>query len=143
MDSSSYREPGGKLTGLDIGTGASCIYPLLGAAQRPWRFVGTGETLTEYCPARWENTDRCEDIDSSSLDYARENVQLNDLEDRIRLVGRKPSDPMIPLDDLGLSAIDFVMTNPPIPSKTTRWDSRSLHLLCFNCFTPAGPSASL
>lgn len=43
LDTSSYKKPGGKLCGLDIGTGASCIYPLLGTAQRPWCFVATGE----------------------------------------------------------------------------------------------------
>lgn len=42
LDTSSYNEPGQKLTGLDIGTGASCIYPLLGCAQRPWSFLATG-----------------------------------------------------------------------------------------------------
>ena len=42
LDSSSYAGPGRKLSGLDIGTGAGCIYPLLGAAQRPWRFIATG-----------------------------------------------------------------------------------------------------
>lgn len=42
MDSSAYDEPGRRLSGLDIGTGAGCIYPLLGCAQRPWYFVGTG-----------------------------------------------------------------------------------------------------
>lgn len=32
-----------QVIGLDIGTGASCIYPLLGCSQRPkWRFAGTG-----------------------------------------------------------------------------------------------------
>jgi 23S rRNA A1618 N6-methylase RlmF len=36
-------DPQRQVLGLDIGTGASCIYPLLGCAQRPkWRFAGTG-----------------------------------------------------------------------------------------------------
>jgi 23S rRNA A1618 N6-methylase RlmF len=43
MDTTSYGEPGRKLSGLDVGTGASCIYPLLGTAQRAWCFVATGE----------------------------------------------------------------------------------------------------
>lgn len=42
LDTSSYEPPGRKLVGLDIGTGASCIYPLLGCAQRPWSFIATG-----------------------------------------------------------------------------------------------------
>lgn len=54
-----------------------------------------------------------EDVDSESLGYAQKNVKLNGLEDRIRLVARRPSDSLIPLDDLGLNSIDFVMTNPP------------------------------
>ncbi|CCD52821.1 hypothetical protein BofuT4_P002680.1 [Botrytis cinerea T4] len=38
----SYN-PNRQVHGLDIGTGASCIYPLLGCAQRAsWRFTGTG-----------------------------------------------------------------------------------------------------
>lgn len=28
--------------GIDIGTGANCVYPLLGAAIHGWKFVGTG-----------------------------------------------------------------------------------------------------
>lgn len=95
MDTTSYTEPGGKLTGLDIGTGASCIYPLLGCAQRPWAFIAT-------------------DIDPTNLESATKNVALNDLPDRIRIHPRKsPTDPMIPLDELGLKRIDFTMTNPP------------------------------
>jgi 23S rRNA (adenine1618-N6)-methyltransferase len=42
LDTSSYEPPGRKLCGIDVGTGASCIYPLLGTAQRPWHFVATG-----------------------------------------------------------------------------------------------------
>ena len=41
-DYDSSRE----VIGLDIGTGASCIYPLLGTVQRPqWKFVATGTAL--------------------------------------------------------------------------------------------------
>lgn len=43
LDSTSYHESGGELIGLDIGTGASCIYPLLGCTQRPWSFIATGK----------------------------------------------------------------------------------------------------
>lgn len=32
---------GGVVTVLDIGTGANCIYPLIGAREYGWRFVGT------------------------------------------------------------------------------------------------------
>ncbi|WP_371373348.1 23S rRNA (adenine(1618)-N(6))-methyltransferase RlmF [Thalassotalea aquiviva] len=33
--------PGGKVRALDIGTGATCIYPLLGHSQYGWQFVGS------------------------------------------------------------------------------------------------------
>ncbi|MCO5575920.1 hypothetical protein L7F22_029727 [Adiantum nelumboides] len=39
--------------GLDIGTGANCIYPLLGAAIHGWHFVGTDVTDTALEWARW------------------------------------------------------------------------------------------
>jgi len=94
LDTSSYQEPGRRLSGLDIGTGASCIYPLLGCTQRPWYFVAT-------------------DIDPKSLAYARKNVQANHLENRIRILARTATDALLPLDDLDVESIDFVMTNPP------------------------------
>ncbi|KAK3361217.1 hypothetical protein B0T24DRAFT_642747 [Lasiosphaeria ovina] len=94
MDTTSYEQPGGKLCGLDVGTGASCIYPLLGAVQRPWNFVAT-------------------DIDAKSLVYARKNVELNGLDKQIRVMERKASDSLVPLDDISVQSIDFVMMNPP------------------------------
>ncbi|PHH60290.1 hypothetical protein CDD81_1880 [Ophiocordyceps australis] len=94
LDSSSYQLPGQSLTGLDIGTGASCIYPLLGCVQRPWSFIAT-------------------DIDNESLQWARANVERNGLSNRIRLVARQPHQALIPLDELGIASIDWVMTNPP------------------------------
>lgn len=98
VDTSSYEPPGRPACGLDIGTGASCIYPLLGTTQRPsWRFVAT-------------------DIDEKSLQYARENVALNHLEDRITVLGRQPEDTLIPLrgrESEKVIHIDFTMMNPP------------------------------
>lgn len=84
------------MTGIDIGTGASCIYPLIGVTQRPsWYFIGT-------------------DIDAKSLVYARRNVELNGLQDRIRIVAKNRDDAhLLPLDDVDLDKVDFVMCNPP------------------------------
>ncbi|KAI9669305.1 MAG: hypothetical protein M1831_000340 [Alyxoria varia] len=81
--------------GIDIGVGASCIYPLLGSASRPkWRFGGT-------------------DIDSKNLEFAAQNIKLNGLQNRIRLKQVDPSGPIIALDTLGIKQADFVMCNPP------------------------------
>ncbi|KAL7944285.1 hypothetical protein V8C42DRAFT_326370 [Trichoderma barbatum] len=94
LDTTSYDDPGRKVVGLDIGTGASCIYPLLGCAQRAWSFIAT-------------------DIDEKSLEWAKRNVKLNDFDSRIQVIGRRPDDALIPLDHLKIDSIDFTMTNPP------------------------------
>ena len=54
------------ITVLDIGTGATCIYPLLGNAVYGWSFVGT-------------------DIDLDSLDAAQDIIDDNDLDPQILL----------------------------------------------------------
>ena len=51
---------------LDIGTGATCIYPLLGVAEYNWNFVAT-------------------DIDLDSLDTAQDIIDDNTLESKIEL----------------------------------------------------------
>ncbi|KAL8437354.1 hypothetical protein ACSSS7_000949 [Eimeria intestinalis] len=51
---------------LDVGVGASCVYPLLGVADYDWSFVGS-------------------DIDAESLSAAAVNVKANALEARISL----------------------------------------------------------
>jgi len=56
---------------LDIGTGASCIYPLLGHQVYGWNFVAS-------------------DIDVNSLKQAQFNIDKNNLKDKIEL--RKQSD---------------------------------------------------
>ncbi|PHH71906.1 hypothetical protein CDD82_6277 [Ophiocordyceps australis] len=53
------------------------------------------------------------DIDSESLQWARANVERNGLANRIQLVARQRHQPLIPLEELGIASIDWVMTNPP------------------------------
>jgi 23S rRNA (adenine1618-N6)-methyltransferase len=85
-------------TGLDIGIGASCIYSLLACASAlGWRMYGS-------------------DIDTHSLDHAQRNVDANNLSSRIKLRLSSPEDPLIPLNRLGVSHLDFVMCNPPFYS---------------------------
>ncbi|KAL2066324.1 hypothetical protein VTL71DRAFT_2395 [Oculimacula yallundae] len=102
--SESYRDsydPEREVLGLDTGTGASCIYPLLGCSQRPkWRFAGT-------------------DIDEKSFQYAKQNVQDNGLQNRIKLLQTQSEDPLLPLDKMGFENIDFSMCNPPFYTSTT------------------------
>jgi 23S rRNA (adenine1618-N6)-methyltransferase len=92
----SLIESDGPAVGLDIGTGASCIYPLLACVQRPhWRFLAT-------------------DIDAKSLQFARDNVARNGLDARIRVAMRSPDDPLVFTgDDSSSSSLDFTMSNPP------------------------------
>ncbi|PVH88060.1 DUF890 domain protein [Cadophora sp. DSE1049] len=102
--SDSYRDTYDverEVLGLDIGTGASCIYPLLGCAQRPkWRFAAT-------------------DIDEKSLQFAKQNVQDNGLQSRIKLLQSQPEEPLLPLDKMGFESIDFSMCNPPFYTSTS------------------------
>ncbi|KAI9732277.1 MAG: hypothetical protein M1818_007596 [Claussenomyces sp. TS43310] len=89
------HDPKREFVGLDIGTGASCIYPLLGCTHYPnWKFAAT-------------------DIDELSLEYAMRNVELNNLQGRIKIYPSTPMAPILPLDALGLNRISFTLTNPP------------------------------
>ena len=123
---SDVFDPKRPVIGLDIGTGASCIYPLLGCSQRlEWRFAGTGMSS----PLLWRLAlILITDIDDKSLQFARQNVQINGLQNRIKLHRSKHGGPLLPLDDLGfekydykpvlnsslnISSIDFSMCNPP------------------------------
>ncbi|KAJ5042257.1 uncharacterized protein L3040_004810 [Drepanopeziza brunnea f. sp. 'multigermtubi'] len=102
--SDSYTDrydPEREVLGLDVGTGASCIYPLLGCSQRPnWRFAGT-------------------DTDDRSFQFAKKNVQDNGLQTRIKLLQTQPDGLLLPLDQMGFDSIDFTMCNPPFYTSTT------------------------
>lgn len=100
--SDNYSEgydPNRDIIGLDIGTGASAIYPLLACGTRSrWRMAAV-------------------DIDAHSLQYAQGNVEANNLTKRIRLSRSENADaPLLPLEKLGLEELDFCMTNPPFYS---------------------------
>lgn len=94
LDTTSYSGSAPQVTGLDIGTGSSCIYPLIGATHRGWSFYAT-------------------DIDEKNLKYAARNISNNDLSSIITILPRKLEDSLIPeLEE----PITFCMTNPPFYS---------------------------
>ena len=84
--------------GLDVGTGASCIYPLLGCKlHKDWKF--------------W-----CTEIDSESIASAQRNVLRNQLQDRIHCVRAKErSDIFDPIfsQESAPPLFSFSMCNPP------------------------------
>ncbi|CAL1171240.1 unnamed protein product [Cladocopium goreaui] len=84
------------LCGLDIGTGASCIYSLLGAREYAWRFIAS-------------------DIDAVALQHAAQLVAENGLEKQITL--RRQEDPKRVLRGVMpkkvSQSVAFAVCNPP------------------------------
>ncbi|CAB3402322.1 unnamed protein product [Caenorhabditis bovis] len=84
--------------GIDIGTGASCIYALLGAKKFGWKFVAT-------------------DGDAKSVDTAHRNVANNKLSAQICVALVDPTAKTILMDivnELGDNKVfTFCMCNPP------------------------------
>ena len=78
--------------GIDVGTGASCIYPLLGHSLYSWKFLAT-------------------DIDPESVESARVIVATNHLEDSIQILQRAPDQPL--LKGVVKNRVSFCMCNPP------------------------------
>ncbi|CAN7136578.1 unnamed protein product [Brassica rapa subsp. narinosa] len=93
-----------KVKGFDIGTGANCIYPLLGASLFGWSFVGS-------------------DITDVALEWAEKNVQSNPhVSDLIeirhsRIIPSEDDDNKSYMVLVGLvkesETFDFCMCNPP------------------------------
>ena len=99
------------IVGIDVGTGASCIYPLLGHRINGWKFIAT-------------------DIDEESLKLSRENIMKNDssfgesifltlvdescgdiLNNIMKYIGNSH---YLKLDWItNLQKVDFTMCNPP------------------------------
>lgn len=94
----SFIGRSGQIEGIDIGTGASCVYPLMAARKNQWSMLAT-EAATD------------------SFQQAQQNVQSNHLEDLVKvvkvaegtfLVGAAPA----------AKEHDFCMCNPPFFSST-------------------------
>jgi len=84
-----------KITAVDIGTGASCIYPLLGHQQYKWRFIAT-------------------DIDPISIEYANKNIQANiSLDDAITCILQEDIDSIFKGILKAGKKYDLTMCNPP------------------------------
>ncbi|OLL25322.1 putative methyltransferase-like protein [Neolecta irregularis DAH-3] len=83
------------VSGLDIGAGSTCIYPILACKTRPkWKVYGT-------------------DIDEKSYNYAVANVERNHLESQIKLLFTLKETSLFPLLEFKIDRLDFTMCNPP------------------------------
>ncbi len=79
---------------LDIGTGANCIYPLLGNATYGWHFVGT-------------------DIDAKSLKYAELIIEKNELIESIKFIKQAHSTQVLKGILETTDKFSAAMCNPP------------------------------
>lgn len=86
---------GANVHGLDIGTGANCIYPILGAQSYGWKFTGA-------------------ELDPISYASARNIVQANDnLTKRMSLVAQRDKNQVFKGVIQEQDFFDFTLCNPP------------------------------
>lgn len=89
------QSPDLNVTGIDIGTGASCIFPILACHRNPgWTFVGV-------------------EADAKSYYVAVENVQKNFMSERIRMIKISTDATLNDILCLSTYPVTFVMCNPP------------------------------
>ncbi len=95
-DSNGGGVPRGKeVKVLDIGTGANCIYPILGSRSYGWQFVGT-------------------DVDKAAVKTARLIVESNPcLRGQVKVVHQKDSDSIFRGIIRPGDRFDLTMCNPP------------------------------
>lgn len=88
-------DQGKSIRGVDIGTGANCIYPLLGHQLYGWEFVAS-------------------DVNEEALKVAEKIVRENSLEDSIRLVKQENGSDIFQNIIKGIKdKFHFTMCNPP------------------------------
>lgn len=100
-----------KIKGLDIGVGANCIYPILGAQIYNWKMFGS-------------------DINLASVEAAKANVRLNPaLSDKIEI--RHQGDASNIFKDIikPNEYFDFTMCNPPFHASREEAESSNLKKL--------------
>ncbi|CAH1230766.1 METTL16 [Branchiostoma lanceolatum] len=84
----------GKVTGIDIGAGACCIYPLLGCTLNSWNFLAT-------------------EVDPTSFTYAVNNVSRNNKQDNITVKHVQRDEGLLKVLEEDETRYDFCMCNPP------------------------------
>jgi 23S rRNA (adenine1618-N6)-methyltransferase len=82
---------------LDIGTGANCIYPLIGSKEFGWSFVGT-------------------DIDPTAITFAKELIKRNNLEEFIEIRLQTSSSNIFQGVVATNESFDISICNPPFHS---------------------------
>ncbi|KAF2883512.1 hypothetical protein ILUMI_22685 [Ignelater luminosus] len=88
------------INGIDIGTGASCIYPLLAAKSKGWSMLAS-------------------DVDKESLDFAKNNIERNCLSNLITVKHVSETTRLKEaINDDPTKKFDFCMCNPPFFSST-------------------------
>jgi 23S rRNA (adenine1618-N6)-methyltransferase len=95
---------GTKVKALDIGTGTSCIYPILGNAIYGWKFVAT-------------------DINSDSINHAKSNLSTKKLKKNVKLRFQSESSSIFKNIIKSDEKFDFVMCNPPFYSSQEEAES--------------------
>lgn len=88
---------GARIQVLDIGTGANCIYPLIGQAEYGWRFTGS-------------------DIDDTALAAANALIRSNRLEQNIRLRRQHPPQQIFKGLIQADERFNLTLCNPPFHS---------------------------
>ncbi len=83
---------GSNVVGLDVGTGSTCVYPLLAAKHLGWCMFATEKN-------------------EESLVRARENVEANGMNDRVKLLPAGPDSFFGAA--VNAEKVDFTMCNPP------------------------------
>ncbi|KAK3742387.1 hypothetical protein QZH41_012029 [Actinostola sp. cb2023] len=104
------RDRDATILGIDIGTGTSCIYPLLGTKLNGWKFLAT-------------------EVDEYSVRHAQHNIQQNGFTDNITerkvswystMLGKKTSMKAV-VDCLKEKQVPTVTTTRFCQGKTMRW----------------------
>lgn len=81
--------------GIDIGVGASAVYPLIGCAlHQDWEFIGI-------------------DTSGASLEYAKGLIEQNNLQSRIQLIETEPGQAFLIPDSAFTRSVSFTVCNPP------------------------------
>jgi len=95
------------IKGMDIGTGASCIYPLIATScHEGWKMIAS-------------------EINPVSILSAREIVKTNDLDDKIDVRQQDQSENIFDGILLENESIDFAMCNPPFYSSAEEFQAEN------------------